>query len=47
METGRPADREQLLMRIAEEKVPGGKLVKVSITQNGQVRITGGFLHSS
>ncbi len=30
-------------MRIAEEKVPDGKLVKVSIAQNGQIRITGDF----
>jgi hypothetical protein len=43
MEAGGPADREQLSMRTAEEKVPGGKLVRVSIAQDGRVEITGDF----
>lgn len=43
METGGPADREQLPMRTAEEKVPGGKLVRVSVTADGHVEITGDF----
>lgn len=43
MEAGRPADRERLLMRAAEEKVPGGKLVQVSIAPDGCVEITGDF----
>ena len=43
MEAGRPADREQLLMSTAEEKVPGGKLVRMTIAPGGQVEITGDF----
>jgi DNA-binding protein YbaB len=43
MEAGRLADREQLSMRTAEEKVHGGKLVRVSVTGDGRVEITGDF----
>jgi hypothetical protein len=30
-------------MKTAEEKVPGGKLVRVAIAQDGRVEITGDF----
>ncbi len=30
-------------MKTAEEKVPGGKLVRVSVTADGRVEITGDF----
>jgi lipoate-protein ligase A len=43
MEAGRPADGKQLPMRTAEEKVPGGKLVRVNIRPAGRVEISGDF----
>ncbi len=50
MEAGGPADREQLSMSTAEEKVPGGKLVKVgdnTLTLEGANAHTGGTVISA